>query len=171
MSTPIYNVLFLCSGNSSRSIMAETIVNADLRARFRAFSAGSTPRGQVDPATLEFLRAHNFPTDDLHSKSWEVFGEADAPRMDFVFTVCDKAARETCPVWPGQPMSAHWGVPDPLAFEGTSAERGAFLADVFRMLNTRISIFMELPIASLDRLTLQARLDEIGRARSSSPTA
>ncbi|MCR9220541.1 MAG: arsenate reductase ArsC [Alphaproteobacteria bacterium] len=159
-----YTVLFLCTGNSARSIMAEAIVNADPRGAFHAVSAGSKPRGAVDAQVIEFLRTHNFPVETLRSKGWEEFSAPGAPALDFVFTVCDKAAQEPCPVWPGQPMSAHWGVPDPAGFEGTPAERAAFLADVFRMLNNRISVFTELPIESLDRLTLQRRLDEIGRA-------
>lgn len=171
MSDAAYTVLFLCTGNASRSIMAETIVNADPRKRFRAYSAGSRPRGQVDPATVAFLTAQNFPTDGLRSKDWSEFAGDGAPGLDFVFTVCDRAAAEPCPVWPGQPMTAHWGVPDPLAFEGTAAEHGAVLADTFRMLNNRISIFMELPIASLDRLTLQKRLDDIGKSTDAPATA
>ncbi len=163
MADKPYQVLFLCTGNASRSIMAEAIMNADPRRRFTAYSAGSQPRGEVDRDTIQFLETNSFPTGGLRSKGWEEFAGADAPALDFVFTVCDRAAKESCPVWPGQPMSAHWGVPDPLAFEGTAAEKGAFLADVFRMLNNRISIFTELPIASLDRLTLQRRLDAIGQ--------
>lgn len=164
MTDASYRILFLCTGNSARSIMAEAIVNADPRGKFRAVSAGSRPRGAVDAQVIDFLSAHNFPTVGLRSKGWEAFSGPDAPTLDFVFTVCDKAAQEPCPVWPGQPMSAHWGVPDPAAFEGTPAERAAFLADVFRMLNNRIGVFMELPIESLDRLTLQRRLDAIGAA-------
>jgi arsenate reductase len=162
MTEKPYNVLFLCTGNSSRSILAEAILNAHPSKRFVAYSAGSEPRGIVDPATIDFLKALNRPTEGLRSKSWDEFAGADAPALDFVFTVCDKAAAEPCPVWPGQPMSAHWGVPDPIAFEGTQAEKAAFLADVYRMLNTRIGVFAELPIAGLDRLTLQRRLDAIG---------
>lgn len=162
MTDTPYHVLFLCTGNSSRSIMAEAILNAHPSKRFVAHSAGSQPRGVVDPATIEFLKNLNRPTEALRSKSWEEFAEPGAPALDFVFTVCDKAAAEPCPVWPGQPMSAHWGVPDPIAFEGTQAEKAAFLADVYRMLSNRIGVFAELPIASLDRLTLQNRLDAIG---------
>ncbi|MEQ8603158.1 MAG: arsenate reductase ArsC [Marivibrio sp.] len=162
MSEKPYSVLFLCTGNSSRSIMAESILNAHPSKRFAAYSAGSLPRGVVDPATIDFLKTLNRPTETLRSKSWEAFAGADAPALDFVFTVCDKAAAEPCPVWPGQPMSAHWGVPDPIAFAGTPAEKAAFLADVYRMLNNRIRVFAELPLASLDRLTLQRHLDDIG---------
>jgi len=161
MSAKPYQVLFLCTGNASRSIMAEAIMNAHPNKRFIAHSAGSRPRGQVDPATVEFLTTLKHPTEGLRSKSWETFAGADAPALDFVFTVCDKAAAEPCPVWPGQPMSAHWGAPDPLAFAGTQAEKAVFLADVYRMLTNRIAVFAELPIASLDRLTLQRRLDDI----------
>lgn len=158
-----HNVLFLCTGNSARSIIAESIVNADPRGRFRAYSAGSMPRGALEPDVLAFLKQRNFPTERLRSKSWDEFAGADAPQLDFVFTVCDSAAGEVCPVWPGQPMTAHWGVPDPATFEGTTAEKMAFIGDVFRMLDSRIGIFMSLPVDTVDRLSLQRRLDEIGR--------
>lgn len=161
----LFNVLFLCTGNSARSIIAESIVNRDAGSKFRAFSAGSMPRGAIDPDVVSFLKKYNYPTAHLRSKGWEEFGGEGAPKLDFVFTVCDDAANETCPTWPGQPMSAHWGVPDPARFEGTAAERAAFIADVYRMLNNRISIFAALPFDSLDRLSLQHRLDEIGRRR------
>jgi protein-tyrosine-phosphatase len=158
-----FNVLFLCTGNSARSIMAEAILNREGRGRFRAFSAGSRPKGGVHPHALALLRKMNFPTAGFRSKSWSEFAAPDAPRLDFVFTVCDSAAAETCPYWPGQPMTAHWGIPDPAAATGTEAEIGLAFADAFRMLANRISIFVSLPIRSLDRLTLQQHLESIGK--------
>lgn len=163
MDEKIYNVLFLCTGNSARSIMAEAILNHDHHGMFRAFSAGSHPKGFVDPTALTFLQKTSYPTDGLRSKSWSEFAGDGAPDLDFVFTVCDNAAGEICPVWPGQPMTAHWGVPDPAAFEGSEAEMCAFYGDVMRMLTNRIKIFTALPIRSLDRLSLQRRLDDIGK--------
>ena len=163
MSETIYNALFLCTGNSARSILAEAILGRAGQGRFRAFSAGSQPKGEVHPFAVDLLRSLNFDTSFARSKSWEEFAAEDAPVMDFVFTVCDSAANEACPVWPGQPMTAHWGVPDPAAAEGTDAERHLAFAEAYRMLNSRISIFTALPIASLDRLSLQGRLREIGR--------
>jgi arsenate reductase (thioredoxin) len=159
----IYNVLFLCTGNSARSILAESALNRIGHGRFRGFSAGSFPKGEVHPYALELLRRQNYPTDCLRSKSWDEFARANAPHLDFVFTVCDKAAREVCPVWPGQPMTAHWGLPDPAAVEGNEAERRLAFAETLRMLNNRISAFVNLPIKSLDKLSLQRRLHEIGR--------
>lgn len=159
----IYNVLFLCTGNSNRSIMAEAILNREGYGRFKAYSAGSKPTGVVDPQTLEMLKRLNHPIEGLRSKSWDEFTRPGAPELDFVFTVCDDAAGEVCPAWPGQPLTAHWGVPDPAKFEGTPAERGMFLAEVYRMLYNRISIFVSLPMRSLDRLTLQKKLDQIGQ--------
>jgi arsenate reductase len=161
-----YNVLFLCTGNSARSIMAEAIINRVGRARFRGFSAGSHPKGEIHPYALDLLRNLNHSTEGLRSKNWDEFAKHDAPQLDFVFTVCDKAAAEVCPVWPGQPMTAHWGLPDPVVAEGTEAERRLTFADAYRMLNNRISIFVSLPLDAIDRLTLQRRLDEIGRDRS-----
>lgn len=158
----IYNVLFLCTGNSARSIMAECILNRLGQGRFRAYSAGSHPKGEVHPMALQRLKDQNYPTANLRSKSWEEFSGPDAPQLDFVFTVCDKAASETCPVWPGQPMTAHWGVPDPAAAEGTEAERQLAFAEAMRILFNRISLFVSLPMRSLDRLSLQRRLDDIG---------
>jgi len=158
-----YNVLFLCTGNSARSIMAECILEREGGGRFRAFSAGSHPAGKLNPVALALLKRLGFDTGGLRSKSWDELAAPGAPTLDFVFTVCDDAAGELCPVWPGQPMTAHWGVPDPAAAAGSDAERAAFTADVFRMLNNRISIFVSLPLASLDRLSLQRRLQEIGR--------
>ena len=166
--SPQYNVLFLCTGNSARSILAEAILN-DLRqgpfrnlGRFRAYSAGSHPTGQVQPLALEILRRHNIRTEGLHSKSWEAFAGRDAPEMDFVFTVCDSAAAEVCPVWPGHPLTAHWGVPDPAAVEGSDLEKIQAFREAFRVLENRIRIFTSLPIRSLDRLRLQRELDRIG---------
>ncbi|MFY9643154.1 MAG: arsenate reductase ArsC [Rhodomicrobium sp.] len=166
MSERIFNVLFLCTGNSARSIMAECILNREGAGKFRAFSAGSHPGGTVNPLVLNLLKKLNYPAGNLRSKSWEEFAQSGAPDLDFVFTVCDNAAGEVCPIWPGQPMTAHWGVPDPAAFEGTAAEKAAFTADVFRMLERRISIFCSLPIRSIDKLALQKRLDEIGKNRT-----
>jgi len=157
------NVLFLCTGNSARSIIAESILNRDGAGRFHAYSAGSQPKGTVHPYALDLLKRLNFVTDGLRSKSWSEFAEPGAPVMDFVFTVCDQAAAESCPVWPGQPMTAHWGVPDPAAAEGTEAERRFAFADTFRMLNSRISVFLSLPMNSLDQLSLQRQLDRIGK--------
>jgi protein-tyrosine-phosphatase len=159
----VYNVLFLCTGNSARSILAECILDREGKGRFKAFSAGSHPKGHVHPFALDLLKKMNHPTAGLRSKSWEEFARADAPPLDFVFTVCDDAANEVCPVWPGQPMTAHWGVPDPAAAKGTEAERHLAFADAYRMLSNRIGIFVSLPLRSLDRLSLQKRLDEIGR--------
>jgi arsenate reductase (thioredoxin) len=159
----VYNVLFLCTGNSARSILAECILNREGKGRFRGFSAGSHPKGQVHPFAIELLKKLNHPTAGLRSKDWEEFAVPGAPVMDFVFTVCDNAANEVCPVWPGQPMTAHWGLPDPAAAEGTEAERHLAFADAYRMLLNRISIFNNLPMRSLDRLALQKHLDEIGR--------
>ena len=164
MTDQVFNVLFLCTGNSARSVMAEAILNRLGAGRFKAFSAGSHPKGQVHPYTIDLLKSLNCDTSFARSKSWDEFAEPDAPQMDFVFTVCDDAAAETCPVWPGQPMTAHWGVPDPAAAEGTEAVKRAAFAEAFRMLNNRISIFVALPMRSVDRLALQRRLDEIGRA-------
>ena len=157
------NVLFLCTGNSARSILAEAILNREGRGRFQAFSAGSMPRGSVHPIALDVLRRSHYSTEGLRSKSWSEFSGPDAPKLDFVFTVCDNAANEVCPVWPGQPMTAHWGLPDPAAVEGTDVEKHLAFQDTFRMLYNRISIFTSLPLRSLDQLSLQRRLNEIGR--------
>lgn len=161
-SDKTYNVLFLCTGNSARSILAEAILNREGAGRFHAYSAGSQPAGQVNPFAIDLLKNMNFKTDGFRSKNWDEFAGPEAPTMDFVFTVCDNAADEVCPVWPGQPMSAHWGVPDPAAHTGTDAEKAAAFADAFRMLSARISVFVNLPLASIDRLTLQDHLDRIG---------
>ena len=162
-----YNVLFLCTGNSARSIMAECILGREGRTRFNAYSAGSHPKGEVHPFAIDLLRNQNYPTGELRSKNWSEFAAQGAPKLDFVFTVCDDAASEVCPVWPGQPMTAHWGVPDPAAAEGSEAERRFAFNDAFRMLFNRVSIFVNLPIHSLDKLTLQRRLDEIGQSEMS----
>ncbi|MEN3148362.1 arsenate reductase ArsC [Neorhizobium sp. IRAMC:178] len=164
MSDRTYNVLFLCTGNSARSIIAEAILNRVGQGRFKAYSAGSQPKGEVHPYTLQLLKTLNYDTSFARSKNWEEFAGPGAPQMDFVFTVCDNAANEACPVWPGQPMTAHWGVPDPAAAEGTEAEKHFAFDDTYRMLNNRLSIFTSLPMTSLDKLALQKRLDEIGRS-------
>lgn len=160
-----YNVLFLCTGNSARSIIAEAVLNSVAPDRFQAYSAGSQPTGEVHPLALEILRSSRLPVDDLRSKSWNEFAGPGAPKLDFVFTVCDNAAKEECPYWPGQPMTAHWGLPDPAAVKGSVAERHLAFADTFRMLLNRIRIFASLPIRSLDQLSLQRQLDAIGTAR------
>jgi len=159
------NVLFLCTGNSARSIIAEAIMNREGRGRFRAWSAGSMPKGEVNPHTLDLLRGLHYRTEDFRSKSWDEFAEPDAPKLDFVFTVCDDAAAEVCPIWPGQPMTAHWGMPDPAAASGSPAEVALAFADTYRMMNNRIGVFINLPLSALDRLSLQRRLDEIGGRR------
>jgi arsenate reductase len=164
-----YNVLFLCTGNSARSILAEQLLNHWGAGVFRAYSAGSHPKGTVHPIALELLRHMKLPTAGLRSKSWDELAAPDAPRLDFVFTVCDRAAAETCPVWPGQPMTAHWGVADPAAVEGDDTQRWLAFRQAFRELENRIKIFTSLPIRSLDRLKLQERLDAIGRARAEDP--
>jgi arsenate reductase len=171
MSDRTFNVLFLCTGNSARSILAESIVNHLGVGRFKGFSAGSQPKGQVHPYALDLLASLGFPSTGMHSKSWEVFAAAGAPHMDFVFTVCDSAAGEACPIWPGQPMTAHWGVPDPAAVEGSELEKRTAFREAFSALESRIRLFMSLPFASLDRLALQQRLDAIGRKTPSSAAA
>lgn len=162
MTQHTYNVLFLCTGNSARSILAEALLNQRGRGQFRAFSAGSHPAGQVNPFALELLTASKLPTDSLRSKSWDEFAQAGAPELDFIFTVCDNAAGEVCPIWPGRPMSAHWGIPDPAAIAGTDAQKRAAFLDAYTALERRISLFVSLPVASLDRLSLKRKLDEIG---------
>ena len=160
-----FNVLFLCTGNSARSILAEAHLNRAGQGKFKAYSAGSQPKGQVHPYARDLLRKLNFDVSGFRSKSWAEFARADAPKLDFVFTVCDDAAAEACPVWPGQPMTAHWGLPDPAAAVGSEAEIRLAFADTFRMLNNRISIFVNLPLGSLDKLSLQQRLASIGKAK------
>jgi arsenate reductase (thioredoxin) len=158
-----YNVLFLCTGNSARSIMAEGIMNFKGRPQFTAFSAGSHPAGRVHPGALHQLEIAHIPTSAFRSKSWDEFSRPDAPKIDFVVTVCDNAANEVCPVWPGHPMSAHWGIPDPAAVTGSEEEVQRAFRDAFFLLDRRISLFLCLPHASLDRLALRKRLDDIGR--------
>lgn len=159
-----YNVLFLCTGNSARSIMAECLLNRIGAGRFRAFSAGSQPKGEIHPLALHLLQRQDYRVEDLRSKNWDEFSAAGAPELDFVFTLCDSAAAESCPAWPGQPMTAHWGLADPAAAEGSETERHLAFADTLRMLRNRIEIFTSLPVSSLDRLSLQNRLEEIGRS-------
>jgi len=160
-----YNVLFLCTGNSARSILAEALINQWGRGRFRGFSAGSHPKGAVHPIALGLLEHMKVPDEGLRSKSWDEFAAPGAPHLDFVFTVCDNAAGEVCPYWPGQPMTAHWGVPDPAAVEGSETEKWGTFRDTFRMLDNRIKIFTSLQLTSFDRIKLQERLDAIGKAR------
>jgi arsenate reductase (thioredoxin) len=160
-----FNVLFLCTGNSARSIMGETILNAVGKGRFKAFSAGSHPTGRVNSLAIDLLKANRLPVEGLRSKSWDEFAKPGAPFLHFVFTVCDQAAAEACPVWPGQPMTAHWGVPDPAAVEGgDEVKRKAFFT-AYSVLNRRISIFVSLPLAKLDRIALQDKLNQIGRTQ------
>lgn len=166
-----YNVLFLCTGNSARSIIAEALVNQMGKGRFRGFSAGSFPKGEVHPAALKVLETADLPTAGLRSKSWDEFAVPGAPEMHFIFTVCDNAANETCPIWPGHPMTAHWGVADPAAAEGSEAERQVAFLDTVRMLRNRISLFLALPIAEIDSLALHSRLAEIGRTDDAAATA
>ena len=163
----MFNTLFLCTGNSARSIIAEAILDRVGAGKFRAYSAGSQPKGQVNPRTISLLRSLNHDTSELRSKSWTEFAKPGAPALDFVFTVCDNAAGETCPVWPGQPVTAHWGVPDPAAATGAETQVRLAFADTFRMLSNRISVFVSLPLRSLDRLTLQQQLNSIGKSRDS----
>ena len=162
MTDQTFNVLFLCTHNSARSVVAECILNSVGRGKFNAFSAGSHPSGRVNPLALDMLRHLNYDVSSLRSKSWDEFAQPDAPPLDFIVTVCDDAAGETCPHWPGQPMTAHWGLPDPSRAEGNEAVKRQAFADTHRMLHQRISTFVNLPLAELDRLTLQNRLDEIG---------
>ncbi len=163
MAARSYYALFLCTGNSARSIMAEAILNRAGQGRFHAFSAGSQPKGEVHPYVLDLLKRLHYDVSGLRSKSWTEFATPGAPKLDFVFTVCDNAAAETCPVWPGQPMTAHWGIPDPAQATGTEAEVRLAFADALRMLTNRINIFISLPLRSLDLLALQKQLDAIGK--------
>jgi arsenate reductase len=163
MSEQAFNVLFLCTGNSARSVIAEAILNKIGQGRFLAYSAGSQSKGILNPNTTELLRGLGYDPSIYRSKSWNEFTKPGVPKFDFVFTVCDNAAAETCPLWPGQPMTAHWGIPDPAEAKGTPAEIGLAFKDAYRMLNQRIGIFVALPIKSLDRFSLQNRLKEIGR--------
>ena len=166
MAGKVHNVLFLCTANSARSIFAEALLNKAGAGRFRAFSAGSQPSGKVHPFALQLLESLKFDTSFARSKSWDEFAEPGAPEMDFIFTVCDSAANESCPIWPGHPMTALWSVPDPKKAEGTEAEIHLAFAEAYRMLNTRISIFLNLPMATLDKMALQQHLDEIGREKA-----
>ena len=166
--TPVegrYNVLFLCTGNSARSIMAEAILNRKGRPMFTAYSAGSHPSGKVRPEALKQIEAAHLSTEGLRSKNWNEFARPDAPKLDFVFTVCDNAAKEVCPVWPGQPMTAHWGVPDPAAVNGTPQEIEKAFRDAFMILDRRIALFLCLPLSSLDKLAIQKNIDDIGRQK------
>lgn len=165
MSDRVFNVLFICTGNSARSILAESILNSLGKGQFKAFSAGSHPGGHVNPYAIELLERNRFNTESLRSKSWDEFARPDAPQLDFIFTVCDKAAGEVCPMWPGQPMSAHWGVEDPAAVGGSEELKRKAFSDVFRILNRRISLFLSLPLEKLDALTLKHEMDQIGLVR------
>ena len=171
MNSPdrVYSVLFLCTGNSARSIFAEVLLDHWGRGRFKGYSAGSFPKGEVHPLALDLLQRVHLPTAGLRSKSWDEFARPGAPVMDFVFTVCDQAAGEVCPVWPGNPITAHWGVPDPAAVEGTADERRRAFREAHRQLEARIKLFVALPIDKLDRMALQRRADEIGQSRSDAP--
>ena len=166
MTDRIYDVLFLCTGNSARSLIAESVLNTEGKGRFRAWSAGSRPKAEPHPYTIDMLRRFGHDVAGLRSKSWDEFARPDAPVMDFVFTVCDDAAAEECPYWPGQPMSAHWGMPDPAAMTGTEAERRLAFVDAFRVLSRRISLLVNLPLASVDRLAIRRELETIGRLRT-----
>lgn len=163
MSDPVFNALFLCTGNSARSILAEALLNQWGQGRFRAYSAGSHPAGKVNPLALELLKRHDFPTEGLRRKSWDEFAVPGAPKMDFVFTVCGNAAGEICPVWPGQPMTAHWGVDDPAAMEGSEVEKMQAFREAFRVLENRIKVFVSLPLRSLDTIKLKQELDRVGQ--------
>jgi arsenate reductase len=167
----VFNVLFLCTGNSARSIIAEAILNKIGKGQFRAYSAGSQPKGAVNPGTVRLLQGLGYDTSGFRSKSWSEFAKPGAPALDFVFTVCDDAAGETCPVWPGQPMTAHWGIPDPAAARGSEAEIALAFSNAYRMLLRRIEIFTALPLASLDRLSLQQKLKDIGRSEGATAKA
>lgn len=167
MSERVYNVLFLCTGNTARSILAEAILNREGRGRFRAFSAGSQPKGRINPVALHLLQRLEYPTAGLRSKSWQEFATPGAPVMDFVFTVCDNAAGEACPYWPGQPMTAHWGVPDPAAVEGSDLDQLNAFRETFRILENRIKIFTSLPLGSIERMKLKEKLNEIGKTHHS----
>jgi len=164
MATQLLNVLFLCTANSARSILAESILNATAPDRFRAFSAGSHPGGKVNPFAIELLAKNRYPTEGARSKAWDEFAAPGAPALDFVFTVCDNAAGEVCPVWPGQPVSAHWGIPDPAAATGSDDDKRRAFLDAFLLLQRRIQLFTSLPFAKIDKLSLQQRLREIGKS-------
>lgn len=159
----VFNVLFLCTGNSARSIMAEALVTTMGKGRFKGYSAGSHPAGQVHPLTLELVEKTNYPTTELRSKNWDEFAQPDAPQMDFVFTVCDNAAGEICPLWPGQPLSAHWGFADPAAFKGTEEQKREFFHKIFRQIVSRMNVFVSLPLHMLERNAIQREIDAVGR--------
>jgi arsenate reductase len=163
MDKTVFNVLFLCTGNSARSILAESLLNNLGKGRFRAFSAGSHPAGQVNPFALELLEKNHFPIGDLRSKPWDEFAQPDAPRLDFVITVCDKAAGEVCPVWPGQPMTAHWGIPDPAAVEGSDDQKRHAFVEAMSQMQRRISMFVSLPFTSIEGMKLQQAVRDIGK--------
>ncbi|MBK8839862.1 MAG: arsenate reductase ArsC [Hyphomonadaceae bacterium] len=167
----VYNVLFLCTGNSARSVIAETLLNKSGRGRFKAFSAGSFPKGEVNPYALRLLSNLGLPTADLRSKSWDEFARPGAPPLDFIITVCDNAAGEICPIWPGKPVTAHWGIPDPAAAEGTDAEIATAFATAARQLRARIDLFLSLPLASIDRMTIQNRMRDIQTTSIKSETS
>jgi len=167
VSDRIYNVLFLCTGNTARSVLAEGILRKDGAGRFNAYSAGSQPKGVVNPFALKVLGDQGYPTDGFRSKNWDEFAVPGAPVMDFVFTVCDSAAGEACPLWPGQPMTAHWGIPDPAAVDGTDLEKEAAFVTAFKQMRNRITVFTALPLKSIDALSLNAKLKEIGRLEGS----
>jgi arsenate reductase len=169
MPDSVYNVLFLCTGNSARSVIAEAILNKIGAGKFRAYSAGSQPKGRVNPNTLRLLERFGYETSEFRSRSWAEFAKPNAPKLDFIFTVCDDAAGETCPLWPGQPMTAHWGIPDPAAANGTDAEIAMAFSGAYRMLQRRIGTFAALPIRALDSLTLKNRLQDIGRMERAVP--
>jgi arsenate reductase len=168
MTDKVYNVMFLCTGNTARSIMAEAILRLDGQGRFRTFSAGSHPKGTVNPFALKVLESYDYPIDGLRSKSWDEFSGHDTPVMDFVFTVCDNAAAETCPVWPGHPMTAHWGIDDPAAVTGPDIEKEKAFVQAFKYLKTRIGLFLSLPLAKIDAMALGSKLHEIGRTEGAS---
>ena len=171
MTAASYNVLFLCTGNTVRSILAESVLRSDGAGRFNAFSAGSHPKGVVNPFAFKVLAAHGYPAEGLRSKSWDEFAALGAPKMDFVFTVCDAAAGEACPIWPGQPMTAHWGIEDPAAVEGTDVEKERAFNQAFRSMRNRIVAFAALPLKSLDGVSLKARLRDIGRLEGATDAA
>jgi protein-tyrosine-phosphatase len=171
MSEGAFNVLFLCTGNTARSVLAESILRKDGAGRFNSFSAGSHPKGAVSPFALKVLDSYGYPVDGFRSKSWDEFAVQGAPQMDFVFTVCDSAAGESCPVWPGHPMTAHWGIEDPAAVEGTDLQKEAAFVSAFKYLKNRISVFINLPMRSLDKMTLGARLRDIGQMDGSTSHA
>jgi len=164
---PVYNVLFLCTGNSARSVMGEALLNRFGSGHFRAYSAGSHPKGTVHPLTLKVLAAEGLPVDNIRSKSWDEFSGPDAPKMDFVFTVCDDAAKETCPIWPGHPMTAHWGIEDPAALAGTPVSQEAAFIQAFKYMRARVQAFTALPLKSIDRMALNSKLREIGNLEGS----